>query len=1386
MTNHGHRISKFSTIFSFLVLSLLIVFSGTSSADAPLWKTTLDNATQPVYSGRIIVKFKEKALSSFKNLAVSNTGLEVVKKHKKTGLSVLEVKDKAMMRSRTRQGQVKDMVDEIVTDLNSSLSVEYAEPDYLLYIDNTPNDPRFGELWGLHNEAQTGGTTDADIDAPEAWDLNTGDSDIVVAIIDTGVDYNHEDLSANMWQNPGETAGNGIDDDGNGYVDDIYGIDAINNDSNPLDDNNHGTHCAGTIGAVGDNGIGVAGVNWDVKIMALKFLSSGGSGSTSDAVECLEYAIMMKQTYDINIKVTSNSWGGGDYSQAMYDAIEAARDADILFIAAAGNNGYNNDSSPHYPSSYSLDNVISVAATDHNDNLASFSCYGPISVDLAAPGVSILSTLRNNSYGSYSGTSMATPHVAGAAALIWAGYPFHIWSDVKTIILDTVDPLSSLSGKVLSGGRLNISDAVIPPGPAIFLTAPEEDALLDINQQAEITWQTYEPESVPDVKIEFSDDGGNTWTTVENSISNIDVYFWTTPVTASDQCILRISDAADGHPTGITDMFSVHTLSYISGMVTGSHLGGITAKINYSGPISGSAETDPDGQYSLGLLPGTYDVYASADSFISTTQTVTLPPDVSEIDFDILYPVLSVTPESISESVVYGDTVDVTVTISNPGDADLETTLTGSADWAQPAIANLTIASGGSVDVLVTLDSTGIYGGTHNANLLITHNDPGTENPFSIPVIFEIDGESHLTAAPLVCDFDSTWIDLSAYKTITLNNNGSEATTVTALDSDNAYFTHNAVLPLEVPPFGSTSFQVIFTPTEELAYSGTMTIESDAEDNPDISISLDGIGTIPTLTDGLVAYYPFSGNANDASGNNNNGSVSGAVLIEDREGVLQSAYSFDGADDYIQVPDSDSLDLTTSLTLSLWINLDSYAGSSYAGEYPNPISKAPSNYEPYRLNLQNNVTQLCLASSSSYREGPFVSTMVPVNQWTHVAVTFDSGEVKFYHNGGFIDSRSSAITELYKSSGPLYIGTRKPSNNTVDGTLDEIRIYNRVLSLSEIQELAEGSTCLGAGGDSDFDGVCGDVDNCPNTPNPNQEDADSDDTGDLCDADTVYGTISRLMPEDTVTVDIYKTSCGQDLYVGSSITNEDDYYSYGGLETGELLLVPIAAGYSFVPVRNWPVIPQDIIQSYNFIAISIDFDEDGKENYLLGCSNLDGNCDYDDSQYDGNVINIIQDDGTMEELRTYADINFNTVTPVFHPTRDLTFDYCSNLTWAGNSNWEPLDEHDVWKLASANYTFDTDCSSYGSFGCDIFSNSWDPGSAWEAPPEPWLSKLNLQLYNNNWYRNWMLSCGGRREISENCTDWFIIQESDRYEQNKYKTDSRWPDAQPMVICKGTL
>ena len=345
--------------------------------------------------------------------------------------------------------------------------VEYAQPDYRVSIMLAPNDPQYQDMWSLENVSQTGGVNDADIDASAAWDVTTGSGSTIVAVIDTGIDINHPDLAGNLWINVDEIGGDGIDNDGNGYVDDLYGYDFINGDANPFDDQGHGTHVAGTIGAVGGNSVGIAGINWDVQLMALKFLGADGSGSQSDAIEAILYAV------NNGAQIINASWGGDPFSQALFDALATARDAGVIFVTAAGNgdffgNGINNDATPFYPANYNLDNIISVAATDHTDNLATFSNYGATTVDLAAPGVNILSTLPGGGYGLNSGTSMATPHVAGVVALVRDLHPEWTYDQVVQQVLATVDPLAQLAGLVSTGGRLNAAAAVgnpVPPPP---------------------------------------------------------------------------------------------------------------------------------------------------------------------------------------------------------------------------------------------------------------------------------------------------------------------------------------------------------------------------------------------------------------------------------------------------------------------------------------------------------------------------------------------------------------------------------------------------------------------------------------------------------------------------------------------------------------------------------------------------------------------------------------------------------------------------------------------------------------------------------------------------------------------------------------------------------
>ncbi|MEM4440908.1 MAG: S8 family serine peptidase [Desulfurococcaceae archaeon] len=347
-----------------------------------------------------------------------------------------------------------------VQTLKGMEEVYTADPNYIIRAFLTPNDPMFSSQWGLPK-----------IQAPNAWNLTTGGSSVIVAVVDTGVDYNHPDINLNMWRNLGEICNNGLDDDGNGYVDDCYGINTINGTGNPMDDHGHGTHVAGIIGAVGNNGVGIAGINWQVSVMACKFLRSSGSGTLFDEVECLNYVKNMKQR-GYNIVAVNASYGSYSSSSTEKYAIQELRNVGVLMVAAAGNESKNNDGRfKSYPCSYStsLDNVICVAATDSGDNLASFSNYGVNTVHVGAPGVNILSTIPSSNYASWSGTSMATPHVAGLCALVKAKFPSYSYVNIKNAILNNVDQVPSLSNKVSTGGRINayksVSNGDSPPPP---------------------------------------------------------------------------------------------------------------------------------------------------------------------------------------------------------------------------------------------------------------------------------------------------------------------------------------------------------------------------------------------------------------------------------------------------------------------------------------------------------------------------------------------------------------------------------------------------------------------------------------------------------------------------------------------------------------------------------------------------------------------------------------------------------------------------------------------------------------------------------------------------------------------------------------------------------
>jgi subtilisin family serine protease len=387
-------------------------------------------------TGEVLVKFKNGQPSGNVKQKIRTRAMEQVND---PGFHILSVPD----------------VSNAVQALKNNPNVEWVSPNYKVKPTYAPNDPYFtsGQLWGMNN-----------IKVPQVWSSgNIGNQNIFVAVIDAGVYFNHPDLCGQIWNNPHDPV-DGIDNDGNGYIDDHNGWDFFNKDRSVTDPNdNHGTHVSGTIAGKGNNGIGVVGVAPQATIIPVKFLDGFYGGYTSDAILALDYVTDLKTRHNLNIIASNNSWGGGGYNQGLRDAIERSKNANILFIAAAGNSGANLEMTNFYPAGYDNDNIISVAATNSSDQLASFSNYGAQKVDLGAPGQDVISTILANfattsfGYSSYSGTSMAAPHVTGAAVLYKNANPSATWLQIKNAILSSVRPIPALTGKTLTGGTLDVS-----------------------------------------------------------------------------------------------------------------------------------------------------------------------------------------------------------------------------------------------------------------------------------------------------------------------------------------------------------------------------------------------------------------------------------------------------------------------------------------------------------------------------------------------------------------------------------------------------------------------------------------------------------------------------------------------------------------------------------------------------------------------------------------------------------------------------------------------------------------------------------------------------------------------------------------------------------------
>lgn len=628
------RMATVLVLVSLLALALFMVTSRSArvSAGDNQQRTDLVEGRDAV-AGQVLVKFRHNATSQ--NVADVEQAADA---DSNNGVGDGSIR---LLHSRSKSAFT------LARELSLRSDVEYAEPNYIFHTTLTPNDSRFGELWGLQNTGQpilgVTGTPGADIKATLAWDVSTGSRANVVAVIDTGIDYNHPDLAANVWSAPTAftvNIGGTIINCAAG----THGFNAINNTCNPLDDNDHGSHTSGTIGAVGNNIVGVAGVNWTASVMGSKFLDASGSGSTVGAINAIEFTIQAKAAFSAtagaNVRVLSNSWGGGGFSQALLDEINKANTNNMLFVAAAGNNGTNNDTTAFFPANYNAPNVVAVAATDNNDALASFSNFGRTTVHLGGPGVDVLSTTRNNTYSYFSGTSMATPHVSGAAALVLSRCTLDT-AGLKANLLNNVDPISSMATTTITGGRLNVNKA---------LRACSAPATPDYSLSATPASQTVAPGAGTSYTVTVTPSGGFTGT---------------------------VSFSVGGLPSGATASFN-------------------PASVNTSGSSTMSVTTStttPTGSYPLTIT--------GSSGALTRTTSVTLVVANASADFS-----LSATPSS--RTVLRGSSTTYTVTVTPSGgfNGTVSFNVSGLPSGASASFSPPTVTASGSTTMTVTTSNT--------------------------------------------------------------------------------------------------------------------------------------------------------------------------------------------------------------------------------------------------------------------------------------------------------------------------------------------------------------------------------------------------------------------------------------------------------------------------------------------------------------------------------------------------------------------------------------------------------------------------------------------------------------------------------------------------------
>ncbi len=597
-----------SWIVTLAILVAISMSGAVAAVSQPAQSVAIDLAGAEYVPDELIVTFRANATALDRANIHAQAALEKIKDLPLAGKELVRIKD-----GRT--------VADAIARLQANPKVKAVQPNFIYQADDVmPNDPSFPQLWGLHNTGQTityPGVEDCDIDAPAAWDTTMGSPSIIVAVIDEGIDITHPDLAANIWVNTAEKNGiTGVDDDGNGFVDDVNGWNFYGDNNivySSKDGDDHGTHCAGTIAAVGNNGIGVIGVAPNVKVMPLKFLGRRG-GSTADAIDALGYAKLM------GAHLASNSWGGGAYDPSLYEAIRSFAKP---FVAAAGNSGEDADETPHYPSSYDLDNIISIAAVNNRALLSSFSNYGATSVDIGAPGESILSTLpvAQGSYGTYSGTSMATPHVSGIVALMLSVDSTLTGTGVRQLLINTAVDLPSLDGKTVSGGMANAAAALAALGPvtpndppSVAISGPADGASFE--EGASIAFSatasdTEDGDLTGSIAWTSSVDGAIGTGGSFSKVLSVGIHVITASVTdskgqtASDSVTVTVNDTTPDQiisvasVTGASSKINPATWQAIVTVTVDPALAGAVVTGTWSTGLAGSATTGSDGKCTI-------------------------------------------------------------------------------------------------------------------------------------------------------------------------------------------------------------------------------------------------------------------------------------------------------------------------------------------------------------------------------------------------------------------------------------------------------------------------------------------------------------------------------------------------------------------------------------------------------------------------------------------------------------------------------------------------------------------------------------------------------------------------------------------------------------------